>query len=59
MPQIKKQKQAKVRCGTCGNFEWQNISDANWQVVIHNRYICSSCLDLENEKMFYIDKVWF
>ena len=47
-----KPKQAKVKCGTCGNYEWQNIGDANWQVVIHNRYICSYCLDLENEKLF-------
>ena len=61
MSNVKKEKpkQAKIRCGTCGNYEWQNIGDANWQVFIHNRHICSGCLDLENEKLFYIDKVWF
>ena len=53
------QPKANVKCGTCGKSEEQLISDANWQVVIYNRYICSGCLDKENEKLFYIDKVWF
>ena len=48
-----KKNKAKVKCGTCGKYEEQNISDANYQVVFYNRYICSGCLDKEHKELFY------
>ena len=48
-----KVKNHSIICDECGEREDMNPGDAHYQLLFEGKILCSGCLDIANQTLFY------